>query len=500
MNIMARGGTHQTAMQIDDDDMRVGVRIEELFAQPFAGAARSVRERIAIERPDAELLVVGGAVRDVVAGRKPKDLDLMVRGIPEDELIDLLERLAGDERLAMYQAQSEGSRQGVLDALNKSIRAGHSGDQTAASEMNLAQFDAHVASVPAEERVAWLPRMRGRLGREGDHFTVTRYHAPDRSEVEVVLPRADESTGDGHRDVKAHPNHLMSAEQDMARRDFTVNAMAFNLNTGELVDPFGGRDDLRERRLRTVSDQSFHDDHLRMLRGLVLAGRYGLDPDEVCDAQYRAEACNLVHVSNQRIVEELLDDNKILDSPSSAFAARVGERYGLMSLALDGLSIDLDAMERATRVSDDRVLRLAALVHATDPELAHARLHELEHEADVFNRVSRLLGASAAPRSDAGDEMAAWASTLGSRATALDALRLQAIVADLDMEEDVWVAALDRPIYRDEIRLTGRDLIAAGVKPGKHMGEILAQAQQLVWTDPAINDRDQLIARVDLHT
>jgi tRNA nucleotidyltransferase (CCA-adding enzyme) len=495
---MARGAANTPKIQIDDDDMRVGAQIEELFTQPFAGAARSVRQRLEIEYPEAELLVVGGAVRDVVAGRKPKDLDLMVRHVPEDELVLLLERLAGDERLAMYQSLSDAKRQRVLDTLCTEVRAEQAPEQEAAIGMTLPEFDAHVAHVAAEHRFAWLPRMRGRLGREGDHFTVTRYHAPDRSEVEVVLPRVDISTGPEHRDATAIPDHNMSVEDDMARRDFTVNAMAFSLRSGRLVDPFDGAGDLRDGRLRTVSDQSFHDDHLRMLRGLVLAGRYRLSPDDVCDEQYREQAHNLDHVAQQRIVEELLDNNKIIHSEHASFAVRVGERYGLISRALGNLDIDQDAFERAAEATDSRRVRLAALLHTNDGTVARDRLHELEHESEVFEHIGLLLDAPRAPSADDTSALAAWAGELRSREVAMDALRMQAAVDARPQNVAAWTAALDRPIYRSEISLTGRDLIAAGVEPGKQMGELLAKAQRLVWQDPARNDTAGLLASLDL--
>ena len=88
--------------------------------------------------------------------------------------------------------------------------------------------------------------------------------------IELTPPRAERSVGPGHRDFEIVADGSVSIEADMGRRDFTVNAIARRLETGELVDPFKGVADLERRELRTVSPASFREDPLRILRGLRL--------------------------------------------------------------------------------------------------------------------------------------------------------------------------------------------------------------------------------------
>jgi tRNA nucleotidyltransferase/poly(A) polymerase len=506
---MARGGNGHpgSGAWLDVSEQELGETIDALFGEPFARAAASVRDRLRSIK-GAELFVVGGAIRDIVAGRRPKDLDLMVRMVPEQQVILELERLAGDERLAAYQQLDDAGRQRVLDEAKRHVReriAEVKADKRQLAtvmrhraqvlDMTLSQFDQFVASVPAEFRTKHLPTLRGRLGREGDQFTVTRYHGAGMTEVEVVLPRADVSTGDGHRDVDARADHTMAVEADMVRRDFTVNAMAWDMQARRLIDPTGGQADLKAGILRTVSEQSFADDRLRMIRGLVLAGRYGLAPDEVCDRQYREQAADIVHVTRPRIHDEMIE--KLLPSDDPAYAVRLGERYGLISYALDGLTLDIDALERAQVQTKDPVLRLAALVGRADAEHARERLHELHYENDVTRRIARLLAAGDAPDS-AGAEVAAWAERLGSREAALDSVRVAGWLrgdsaAQIDARVERLQTELARPIYRDEIAVTGRDLIAAGFEPGPDMGELLARARDAVHADPSLNDRATLL-------
>ena len=90
-------------------------------------------------------------------------------------------------------------------------------------------------------------------------------------------------------------------EDDLARRDFTVNAMARHLDDGELVDPFGGQEDLQNRVLRTVSDRSFAEDPLRLVRGLRLVSQLDLAPDDDTLRQMQEEAEGVRLVSAERI-------------------------------------------------------------------------------------------------------------------------------------------------------------------------------------------------------
>ena len=95
-----------------------------------------------------------------------------------------------------------------------------------------------------------------------------------------AVPRKEVSTGPGRHDFEIVADATLSVEDDMRRRDFTVNAMARRLATGELVDPLGGRADLEARRLRTVSPQSFREDPLRLVRALRFVSQLGFEPDE----------------------------------------------------------------------------------------------------------------------------------------------------------------------------------------------------------------------------
>jgi poly(A) polymerase len=165
-------------------------------------------------------------------------------------------------------------------------------------------------------------------------------------------------------------------EQDLSRRDFTINALALRLPVMELVDPFDGLADLAAGRLRTPLDPtvSFGDDPLRMLRAARFIARFSLKPDPALEAAVEAMHDRLSVVSRERIRDEL-DKIVVLPVPSEAlwFVVRTGLAADFMP-ELPGLALEQDPIHRhkdvlahtlavMDKTSPDRLLRLAALFH-----------------------------------------------------------------------------------------------------------------------------------------
>ena len=190
---------------------------------------------------------------------------------------------------------------------------------------------------------------------------------------EITTHRAEAYHPDSRKPEVAFGN---SIEDDLARRDFTVNAMALRLPELELFDPFGGLVDLAERRLRTPLDPaiSFADDPLRMLRAARFIAKLDLEPTEELVAAVRADHGRLSIVSAERIRDEL-DKIMVVPVPSTAlwFVVRTGLAAEFLP-ELPGLALEQDPIHRhkdvlghtlavVDKTSPDRLLRLAALFH-----------------------------------------------------------------------------------------------------------------------------------------
>ena len=217
----------------------------------------------------------------------------------------------------------------------------------------------------------------GRLDFTGKAFGVFRFKKGD-SEVEIALPRTEQSTGTGHKDFSVTADPHLDPETDLGRRDFTGNAMAFNTATGELLDPFGGQQDLEAGRLRLVNENAFVDDPLRIVRALVAQARFGLEPDEELIESMRENAHRIRHLPGERIQMEL---DKLLAGQNPAQAMAIAAEVGLLDYMAPELSAavgfdqqnphhDLDVythtmgvLTKMSELSNDPDLRLAALFH-----------------------------------------------------------------------------------------------------------------------------------------
>ena len=135
-------------------------------------------------------------------------------------------------------------------------------------------IDIEVFGVDAA-RIRELLESLGRVETVGESFQV--YKCGD---IDVSLPRRESKAGRGHRGFIVTGDPSMSVEDAARRRDFTINAIAFDPLTAEYVDPFNGRADLERRLLRMVDPVTFADDSLRVLRGVQFAARFDLTLDD----------------------------------------------------------------------------------------------------------------------------------------------------------------------------------------------------------------------------
>jgi tRNA nucleotidyltransferase (CCA-adding enzyme) len=157
-----------------------------------------------------------------------------------------------------------------------------------------------------------------------------------RGGIELAPPRREVSTGPGRHDFAIVVDPTATVEEDLGRRDFTVNAMARRLSDGTLVDPYDGRRDLDAAVLRAVSPTSFAEDPLRIVRGLRLISQLGLEPDADTLAQMKREARSVRLVSGERIGGGLAADgmgelSKLLMGREPARALRIARDTGVLA-------------------------------------------------------------------------------------------------------------------------------------------------------------------------
>jgi tRNA nucleotidyltransferase (CCA-adding enzyme) len=340
----------------------------------------------------------------------------------------------------------------------------------------------------------------------GIQFGTIGVRGTDDYVYEVTTFRRDIETDGRHAVVE----YAEALEDDLARRDFTVNAIAYHPLRHEVRDPHDGIADLDRRLLRCVGDPAlrFAEDYLRVLRGLRFAGRYELEIEDSTWQALLAAVPNLARLSGERVREELL---KVLAAPAASPSLDLYRGSG----AIDALFVELAGLDAeawgSLLGSIDRVaagrpeLRLTLLFDSagaeTETMMARTRFSNAETRT-----VLGLARALAEPLPEPADAVAArrWLRDVGPE-RAEDALLLHGVRSEArDAEtEDARLAeqaravreAMERgdPVTIGDLAVDGNDLKELGLQPGPDLGRVLEACLDAVIADPALNQRKALL-------
>jgi tRNA nucleotidyltransferase (CCA-adding enzyme) len=164
-------------------------------------------------------------------------------------------------------------------------------------------FDIEVYGV-AYDQLAGILARHGRVDLVGKSFGVVKLTASDH-DYDFSVPRRDSKLGLGHRDFQSTFDNDISPREAASRRDFTINAMAYDPVTNELLDFFGGAKDLEHRILRATSD-AFAEDPLRVLRGMQFACRFDLTLDPETAARCQTIVDHFNTIAEERVADEFM--------------------------------------------------------------------------------------------------------------------------------------------------------------------------------------------------
>jgi tRNA nucleotidyltransferase/poly(A) polymerase len=363
--------------------------------------------------------------------------------------------------------------------------------------------------------------------------------------IELAPPRVERSTGPGRHDFEIVADASITVEEDLRRRDFTVNAMARRLDTDELVDPHGGAEDLRRGVLRAVAPTSFREDPLRLIRGLRFVSQLGLEPDDDTLRQMREDAAGVTLVSGERVGGGLAADglgelSKLLLGERPGHALRLMRDTGVLVALIPeyetAIGFDLGTprqpapvdehlfrvVENAAAAGRSLAVRLAALLHDLGKPLedADGRPHA-EIGAELTSRILGRLRYPERLRAHVVGLVRAHAFHLDGE---IDGLRARRFLAEhgerlagdlidhkeadlLAKETEPWeLPALARlretvesqrgsPYRIGDLAVDGSDLIALGFEESPALGRALRILLDEVIEDPARNTRETLLAR-----
>lgn len=403
-------------------------------------------------------------------------------------------------------------------------------------------IDVEVFGLPLE-RVEAILAESGEVLTVGRSFGVLRVKGLD---VDFSLPRLDSKVGEGHKGFEVRTDPSLSYAEAARRRDLTINSMAFDPLTEEILDPHGGRRDLEARRLRAVDATHFGEDPLRGVRVGQLAARFEMQADE--ELRGLCRGLDLSELSGERILEEMR--KLLLKGRVPSLGLRAFEDFGYLRYfpelaALVGVPQDPEwhpegdvwvhtcmVLDEAAKLrdggADDEALMFGALCHdlgkPSTTVVERGRVRSPAHDVagvpltrtllerwrasnELVERTCALVEHHLAPalfvKGDAGPHgYRRLARKLGAANVTLELLvRLaradhwgrtteEALARVFPAGEQFLARAHELTIVHEAPRdvVMGRHLIARGMQPGPRFGEILARCRdvqdEMGWTDP----------------
>lgn len=404
--------------------------------------------------------------------------------------------------------------------------------------------DAVLGRVPADWDIttsAMPEEVKGLFSRTIDtgiqHGTVTVMK--DHVGYEVTTYRID-----GEYEDARHPKEVSFTSnlvEDLKRRDFTINAMAYNDRVG-IVDEFDGIEDLEKGIIRCVGEAKdrFGEDALRILRAVRFSAQLGFKIDETTKEAINELAPNLEKISAERIQAELV---KLLVSDHPEYL-RAAYETGITAVVLPEFDDIMkqeqnDAFHENTvgehtlrsllQVENDKVLRLTMLFHDVGKPMTYSRTEEgvtrffghpdissdmsreimrrLKFDNDTTDKVKKLTAVHDLFIKNAPNRVRRAMSKVGKelfpyflkvRKANILAWKEDAqekALADLKELTDIYEGILERGecVCIKELVVDGKDLIAAGVQQGKQIGEILNELLEIVLEEPEKNKKETLL-------
>jgi tRNA nucleotidyltransferase (CCA-adding enzyme) len=400
--------------------------------------------------------------------------------------------------------------------------------------------DFMVTGIPMEDLEALL-RTIGHVDLVGKSFGVLKFRPEGKDEVlDIALPRKEKSTGEGHRDFEVEFDHTLDILDDLGRRDFTINAIADDLESGEVIDPYKGLEDIMRHRIHIVFPAAFEEDPLRMLRAVQFAARFKFRLSDETMASIRKNAEKIKTISGERVYEELKKIMLKAEFPSIAF--KLMKSTGLLKHVIPELQATIGVSQPAkfhdqdvfghimaavdSAPSTKLKVRMAALFHDIAKPQTRSEvdgvIHFYQHEHAAIPVVKQILRRLRAPEDLiddvvklVGNHMFEATFDMSRRAIRRLIRRVgEDLIYDLiDLRvgdriasgkpflgmgrvgrlREIVAKELAEPVFDlKHLKLDGHDLIEMGLKPGPQFKEILRGLLEQVMDEPGLNEKDKL--------
>jgi tRNA nucleotidyltransferase/poly(A) polymerase len=375
-----------------------------------------------VEEAGGKIYSVGGAVRDEFLGKESKDLDILITGVPFEQLEEIL------------------GKYGAVNAVGKS-------------------------------------------------FGVLKFKPKGATEdIDIAIPRTETPTGEGgHQGFDVKSDHALPIEKDLERRDFTINAIAKDAE-GNIIDPFGGQEDLKNKVIKVVNPQAFSDDPLRMLRAVQFASRFGFTIEPETMKMIQENAGRVKEIAPERILTEF---EKIVRKGNILTGAILLNETGLLKEIFGkGLYYDF----RNTKEPFDKVRTIGEFVYLLSKNLVNdpAEFFKTNFKGDenTYKEIKALQLAF-----DSGEATnLIEARSVVHNMYIISPISLQSqILPNVIMTAAKEFLAGKYPKTVNELAVNGNDLMQAGLQ-GKAIGDMQKSLLLKIYANKVMNNKEDLLS------
>ena len=357
-------------------------------------------------------------------------------------------------------------------------------------------LDVLVTGVPMDS-LAQLLKKYGGVNTVGASFGVIKFVPQgSKEEIDIAIPRTEVATGaGGHQGFDVTSDHELPIEKDLERRDFTINAIAKDID-GNIIDPFNGQQDLKDKVIRIVNPEAFSDDPLRMLRAVQFASRFGFTIEPKTMQMIKENAGKIREIAPERILIEL---DKIVTKGNA--------RIGIELLASTGLFKQIFGNEiKASQIGrrDFEGVRTMAellflMMNGVVQNPAEFYLTRFATEDAKRDKVYKELQAlDLAFNSDLVDQQmpAVKARSVAHNmyTTAPQTLESQ-VIPEVIANAGQELLQGKYPKTVNELAVNGNDLMNAGLQ-GKAIGDMQKAMLIRIYADNIRNNREELLSLV----
>ena len=372
-----------------------------------------------IEQRGGKTYSIGGKVRDELLGKESKDLDILITGIPMEELEQIL------------------SKYGRVNAVGKSF--------------GILKF-----------------KPRGAM-----------------EDIDIAIPRSDKKTGEGgHKGFNVTSDYTLPIEKDLFRRDFTINAMAKDAE-GNIIDPFGGQEDLKNKIIRVVNPEAFSDDPLRLLRAINFASRFDFTIEPETMKMIQDNAGKIKEISPERI---LIEFDKIINKGNKRIGVQLLKNTGLFN-QIFGFNIQQSQIDRSPFEEVKTMGEFIFLLTKLLPNPAGFYKNNLRGDINTYKEIKALQ--MAFDSSEATNLIEARSVAHNMYITSPQSLESQ-ILPNIIKTAAQELIQNKYPKTINELAINGNDLMNLGLKD-KEIGDMQKLLLLKIYANKVRNDREDLL-------